>query len=420
MLYAAVNKGHMKRLIALLVLLLILLTSCAQQASKIISRDEALFSDVTAYPENTETLIPSDAPKEPVSPDEEAAEPPAPTAEPTPAPTAETTPAPTAEPTPTPAKSAKVKSHFINVGQGDSIFIELPEGRCMLIDSGEREYGDLVINYIKKLGYKKINYLVVTHAHSDHMGSMSQVVDSFKIGKVYMPKAGNNTASYEKLLESIQNKNLKIKTAKAGVSILKEENLSIEIIAPTKDYDDLNNTSAVVLLTFGKTKFLYMGDAERLSENDITANVKCNVVKVGHHGSSTSSSYEFIARTHAKYAVISVAKENDYGHPKNFIIRRWKKSGAAVLRTDELGSIVITSNGKKITVKAEKSDTVPSPQSSQDNPVLVLNSKTKKVHIKSCEHVKSIQPEYYYETTKNVYFWIEQGYTPCGGCHPEE
>ncbi|MGN1457057.1 MAG: ComEC/Rec2 family competence protein [Acutalibacteraceae bacterium] len=255
----------------------------------------------------------------------------------------------------TSSNSGKLVSHYIDVGQGDSEFIELPDGTTMLIDAGTADYGETVVDYIKDLGYKKIDYLIGTHPHADHIGGMQKVVKSFDIGSVYMPKASTNTKTYENLLTEIKNKGLKIKTAKAGVSIISENDLKVDILAPNSSkYDELNNYSAVVKITYKNNKFLYTGDAEKLSEDEIKADVSADVIKVGHHGSTSSSSKNFVKNVSPKYAVICVGKDNTYGHPKDSIIKRWENIGANVLRTDEDGSITITSDGKNISVNTEK------------------------------------------------------------------
>lgn len=246
-------------------------------------------------------------------------------------------------------------SHYLDVGQSDSEFIELPNGKTMLIDAGISSYGEKIVEYIKELGYSEIDYLIATHPHADHIGGMKEVVEAFDIGEVYMPKATASSKTYENLLTAIQDKGLTIKTAKAGVSIISESGLTADILAPCSDkYDDLNNYSAVVKITYNNSTFLYMGDAEKLSEDEITENVSADVIKVGHHGSKSSSSEDFVNRVNPQYAVISVGEGNSYNHPEAEIVERWQNNGAEVLRTDEDGTIVITSDGKKITVKTEK------------------------------------------------------------------
>ena len=247
-----------------------------------------------------------------------------------------------------------LKVNYIDVNQGDSIFIELPNDEVMLIDAGEKSESAKVINYIEKLGYEKIDYVIGTHPHTDHIGSLSSVIESFDIGKIYMPKVVSTSKTYENLLATIKNKNLKVTTAKSGVNIINNKDLKIDIIAPVKQYSDLNNNSAVIKLVYKERSFLFMGDAETMSEDDIKESVKSDVIKVGHHGSDSSSSKDFVSKVGAKYAIISVGDGNIYDHPYQEIIERYKNNGAKIYRTDLDGDIVITSDGNNISVSTNR------------------------------------------------------------------
>lgn len=309
----------------------------------------------------------------------------------------------------------------LDVGQGDSIFVELPDEECMLIDAGESEYGKTVTDYINTSGYDKIDYLVATHPHADHIGGMREVVNSFDVGEIYMPKVAANTKTYENLLKAIDKKGLKINTAKAGLNILSEDNLEIDIIAPNSSgYEDINNYSAVVKITYGDVKFLFMGDAETESENEITADVSADFVKIGHHGSRSSSSEKFVKRVGAKYAAVSVAEENDYNHPVEEIIKRWFDSGAKVLMTKDVGNIVAQSDGKNLTVSgktavvSDNSSTASQEQESR----YIINTNTKKIHTLDCplaEDIAKKNKEYIEATVSQL---EAEGYTPCKSCKP--
>lgn len=266
----------------------------------------------------------------------------------------------------TPANTS-LNVHFIDVGQGDSIFTELPNGKTMLIDAGEPEYGDTVVNYIKGLGYNKIDYLVATHPHADHIGGMTKVVQSFNIGSVYMPNATTTTQTFKDLVTAIANKGLTVTTAKAGVCMFDSNGLTANIIAPnSSSYDDLNNYSAVIKLTYGSNSFLFMGDAQAQSENEITSDVKADVLKVGHHGSNTSTGQTFLNKVSPKYAVISVGANNDYGHPSQTTLNKLSSIGATIYRTDKDGTVVFKSDGTNITVN-KVSSTSPSNGSSSSS-----------------------------------------------------
>ncbi len=242
--------------------------------------------------------------------------------------------------------------HYLDVGQGDSEFIELPNGENILIDAGEAEYGDTVSKYISSLGYSEINYLIGTHPHADHIGGLSTVINNFKIDSIYMPKAVTTTTIYENLLDTIANKGLSINTGKSGVSLIDTDDLSVYMIAPNSSvYDDLNQYSIVLMIRYKNNKFLFMGDAGTVSEGEITSDVSANVIKVGHHGSSTASSASFVKKVSPEYAIIEVGANNTYNLPKDTIIKRWESVGAKVLRTDESGNITIISDGNNIEVK---------------------------------------------------------------------
>jgi len=253
-------------------------------------------------------------------------------------------------------ENATLTINYIDVGQAESIFIELPNKQTMLIDAGNNEDDEIVINYIKNLNYDTINYVIGTHPHEDHIGGLDTVINVFNIENIYMPKVQHNTATFEDVLIAIQDKGLKINTAKAGVNILSLDNLSIDIIAPVnEEYSNLNDYSAVIKVTYGENSFLFMGDAETLSENEITADVKADVLKVGHHGSSTSTSREFLSKVKPTYAIVLVGKDNSYGHPSNDVLALLNEFYVNVFRTDEQGTIIARSNGEKILINREPS-----------------------------------------------------------------
>ena len=248
-----------------------------------------------------------------------------------------------------------LKVHYLDVGQGDSIFVELPNNETMLIDAAESYQSENIINYLKNLNYKKIDYVIGTHPHTDHIGGLKDIINTFEIGKIYMPKVVSTTKTYESLLMAIKDKNLKINTAKAGTSIIDTDALKINILAPNNSiYTELNNYSVVTKITYGTTKFLFMGDAEKLSENEIKENVTADVIKIGHHGSNTSSSIDFIKKVNAKYGIISVGLNNKYNLPKEETITNWENSGTKIYLTSTNGTIRASSDGTNIKIESEK------------------------------------------------------------------
>ena len=248
-----------------------------------------------------------------------------------------------------------LKVHYLDVGQGDSIFVELPNNETMLIDAAESYQSENIINYLKNLNYQKIDYVIGTHPHTDHIGGLKDIINTFEIGKIYMPKVVSTTKTYESLLMAIKDKNLKINTAKAGTSIIDTDALKINILAPNNStYTELNNYSVVTKITYGTTKFLFMGDAEKLSENEIKENVTADVIKIGHHGSNTSSSIDFIKKVNAKYGIISVGLNNKYNLPKEETITNWENSGTKIYLTSTNGTIRASSDGTNIKIESEK------------------------------------------------------------------
>lgn len=248
----------------------------------------------------------------------------------------------------------KLAVHFLDVGQGDSIFIELPNDQTMLIDAGENYHGDGIINYIKKAGHDKIDYLIATHPHSDHIGSMPYIVRNFEIGSVYMPKVTATSKLYESLLKSIKSKKLTVKNGKAGVNIVKTDDLSVDIIAPSKiDESNLNNCSIVIMLKFGDNSFLLTGDAETVEMKSIKASLSADVLKAGHHGSKNSTTKSLLKKIQPEITVISCGKNNEYGHPNKEVLNMLKDIKSSVYRTDKDKTVIVVSDGKNLTVSTD-------------------------------------------------------------------
>lgn len=249
----------------------------------------------------------------------------------------------------------KLSVHFLDVGQGDAILILFPRGQTMLVDAGSSGAAPLILSYLQQLGVQQIDYLVATHPHQDHIGGMDQVVQSFEIGKVFMPRVTHNTTTFENLLLAVKSTGKKITAARAGLIILEEEDLKAGFVAPAgNDYPGLNNYSAVIYIEYGQTSFLLTGDAEAESEREMISAgrpFKATVLKVGHHGSISSTTLEFLQAVSPIYAVISTGAGNDYGHPHQETLRKLAERDIVTYRTDQDGTIVFTSDKESLSVK---------------------------------------------------------------------
>jgi len=246
--------------------------------------------------------------------------------------------------------------NYLDVGQADSTFIILPDGKSILIDCAESSNADFIINYIKSCNIDTIDYLINTHMHSDHIGGTPAIIKAFNIVNFYMPNSTHTTKNFENLLDAIANKGIKPKIAKTGVELFDFSDLKAEFIAPNKDYyDNFNNYSAVLKLTYKEKSFIFMGDAESEVENEILSgkyDIKADVLKVAHHGSSTSSLNRFIKAASPKYAVISCGRGNSYGHPTQQTLATLKNNNIEIWRTDLQSTVIAVSDGFNVTLSS--------------------------------------------------------------------
>lgn len=244
-----------------------------------------------------------------------------------------------------------LKVHFIDVGQGDCMLLSF-NNHHMLIDSGTLESSDNLIKYLKQNNIKKFDYVLATHPHDDHIGSMKYIIKEFKIENFYAPKVISEESSFEDMINYLRMKNLKIKTARDGVNFTLGNAIHCEMFSPIRNtYDNLNNYSAVLKVSYEDISFLFMGDAEAESELDILkekTDVNSTVLKVGHHGSNTSTSELFLKEVSPKIAVISCGKHNMFNHPSKDILKRLINLNIKIYRTDLDGTVVLTTNGKTI------------------------------------------------------------------------
>lgn len=248
-------------------------------------------------------------------------------------------------------EGGNLEVHFIDVGQGDSILIK-SNNEAMLIDGGTRGSRKLVLEYLEEQKVDKLKYLVASHPHEDHIGGLAHIIENKEIGQVIMPKATTNTRTFENLLDTIESKGLKIKAARSGDSYELDGSL-LTILGPNNEkYSNLNNYSVVLKLEFGEKSFLFTGDAEALAEKEMIeahgSRLRADLLKLGHHGSNTSSTEDFLDTVRPEYGIISAGQNNRYDHPDKEILDRLKTRGIKIYRTDQLGNIVAVSDGKII------------------------------------------------------------------------
>lgn len=231
-----------------------------------------------------------------------------------------------------------LKVYFFDVGQADSMLIQ-NNGENMLIDAGNNEDGEMLVNNLKTLGVEKIDYLVGTHPHEDHIGGMDDIINNFSIGKIFMPNVTTNTKTFEDVIDAAKNKGLQIETPKIGDEFtVGSANCSVVYVGDDKE--NLNLSSIIIKLNYNNLSYLFTGDAEAEIENKIDVG-KINILKVAHHGSDTSSSEKFVKETAPEVAIILVGKDNSYGHPSDEIIKRYEEVGSKIYRTEEVGNIFI-------------------------------------------------------------------------------
>lgn len=249
----------------------------------------------------------------------------------------------------------KLEISYLDVGQADSILIN-DHGTYMLIDAGNNEDGSKLVSYFKSLGISEFKYVVGTHAHEDHIGGMDDIINNFKIDNFYMPNAITTTATFEDVLDALDKNNVKLVTPTIDSTFTLNTAL-LTVLYTGTDTSNLNNTSIVLKMTYGSNNFLFMGDAPISVEKTIlNKDIKADVLKVGHHGSQYSSSDAFLKKVNPTYAIISVGKNNDYGHPNEKTLSKLNNLNVKIYRTDESGTIKVISDGNTINIETLKTD----------------------------------------------------------------
>ncbi len=251
---------------------------------------------------------------------------------------------------PTAFKSAgDLKVHYIDVGQGDSILVQTPGGKVMLIDAGKKEDGDKVVNYIKSQGIQKIDILVNTNPADDHIGGLTQVVNSFEVTRAYIPRKYVSSPAQTDFLNAVDAKKVKLNQILSISDLGIDPLVGIQVLAPSSyNYTELGDYSAVIKLNYGDNSFLFTGDAQSASEKEMLSkdySLESTVLKVSCHGAGTATTPDFLKAVSPKYAVISVGKGNSLGNPAKETLDKLSSANVQIYRTDEMGTIVATTDG---------------------------------------------------------------------------
>ena len=261
-------------------------------------------------------------------------------------------------------KGSLLQVHFIDVGQADCILVITPNGQTILVDGGNTNDGAEVVNYLKSQGVKELSAVVATHPHEDHIGGLDTVIQSFPPKQVYMSNGTSNTKTFEDFITAVNASGAKKIRAKAKVKLDVADITGIFLAPISDEYEDLNNYSTVLKITFGKVSFLLTGDTEDISETEMLKkgqDLQATVLKVGHHGSESSTTSAFLKAVSPKYAVIPVGVDNDYGHPARGTLDKLANAKTQVYRTDQDGTIVATSDGDTVKLIASIPSSIPKP-----------------------------------------------------------
>lgn len=313
--------------------------------------------------------------------------------------------------------------HFIDVGQADAALVICDE-KTMLIDGGNAEDSNLIYSYLNRLNISYLDYVVCTHAHEDHVGGLSGALSKASLGVALSPVKSYDTRAFSNFAEKVKAHGKELTVPKAGESF-QLGSATVTVLGPLKDYEETNDTSIVLRVVYGETSFLFTGDMETAAEADLLesgASLRSTVLKVGHHGSSTSTSYRFLREVAPTYGVISVGTDNSYGHPNEDVLSRLRDADVTLYRTDLQGDIICTSNGKTVTFTTAKNSGVPTNPTAGSTAeegateyTYIGNLESKKFHTASCKHLPGENNRIYFITREEA---TSKGYEPCGVCKP--
>ena len=333
---------------------------------------------------------------------------------------ADVIPSPAASAGQTLDENAPLQVHFIDVGQALSVLVEC-DGQFMLYDGGNVDDGSLVVSYLQQQGVEELQYVFCSHAHEDHVGGLAAALAYFPAHHVYAPVTEADTKCFRDFVKYTQQQGLAVEVPAAG-TVWQLGSATITQLGPVAQYSDTNDTSIVLRIDYGSTSFLLTGDMEADAERDLVntgANLKADVLQVGHHGSSTSTSYIFLNSVLPEMGVISCGVNNKYGHPHEETLSILRDAGVDVYRTDLLGTITIGSDGRNYTVGTEHTAT-----DAQLNPTdpaasgtaqqgYIGNVNSKKFHLPSCPNLPAEKNQILFSSYDEA---VAAGYTPCGTC----
>ncbi len=320
------------------------------------------------------------------------------------------------ETTAAPAQGQQLAVHFIDVGQADCALLSCG-GESILIDGGNVADSALVVSYLEKQGVTQLRAVIATHAHEDHVGGLPGVLAVFEALAVYAPTRTYSSDCFDDFMYYTDQQGLEVTVPAPGHSFT-FGGACVTVLGPVKSYAETNDTSIVLMVTFGDTKFLFTGDMEVAAENDMLDywgegfDWRADVLKVGHHGSDTSTGYRFLRSVMPRFGVISVGAGNSYGHPCEGPLSKLADAGVTVYRTDEMGHIIALSDGKTVTLTGQ-SGSPDVPDGTQGQMLYIGNVNSKKLHIAGCKSLPKAENRAYFDSFEEG---IAAGYSPCGNC----
>ena len=321
---------------------------------------------------------------------------------------------------PSTGSSQPFEMHFIDVGQALSVLVEC-DGQFMLYDGGNVDDGSLVVSYLQKQGVEQLQYVFCSHAHEDHVGGLAAVMAKFPAGHAYSPVTESSTKCFNDFVKYTRQQGLQLEVPSVG-TVWPLGSATVTMLGPVTQYSETNNTSLVLRIDYGNTSFLLTGDMENTAETDLVnsgANLKADVLQVGHHGSSTSTGYLFLNAVLPEMGVISCGTGNKYGHPHEETLSILRDAKVDVYRTDRQGTITIGSDGQNFTVGTEHfvpdsqlNPTDPS-SSSTAQQAYIGNVNSKKFHLPTCPNLPAKKNQVLFSSYDEA---ISAGYTPCASC----